>query len=297
MNEFDLQLGATVYGGEDKCGRLVKVVVDPEAKRVTHIVVEDGFLRKQAHVVPASNIVRSSPDRLDLAIGRSEIEGLQKYREVNVHQQSPSAGGGGVPMQAGAVGTPAVTTPGARGRETVHEGVSPRLVVLDRDTPVNSVDGTFGSLQHLLVDQDSGAITRIVARRGTIRQSLPIIGAGLIEEITEERVFVIALKDDLEVMPDYDPERVAESAEGASAEAQDAEGEPTGEAEPPLLQRVEAALAADPRTSDVVVEVIEERGVITLKGEVGDPQTRETVQQVVAQVPGVLSVVNQLRFG
>ncbi|HSM55449.1 MAG TPA: BON domain-containing protein [Candidatus Sulfomarinibacteraceae bacterium] len=299
MNEFDLQLGATVYGGEEKCGRLIKAVVDPAMKKLTHIVVEDGFLRKEAHVIPASNIVRSQPDRLDLAVGRSEIEGFHKYRQVNVEQSAPSAGGG-VPMPGGSFGTPPVTTPGTSVRETVHEGVSPRLVVLDRNTPVNSVDGTVGSLQHLLVDRDTGAITRLVARRGTLRQSLPIIGAGLVEDISDERVFVNALKDDLELMPEYQAERRAEAdavQQDVEADERAEEGERIVAAELPLQRQVEAALADDPRTSDVVLDVIEERGVITLRGEVGDPQTRDAVQQVVAQVPGVLSVVNQLRFG
>lgn len=58
---------------------------------------------------------------------------------------------------------------------------------------------------------------------------------------------------------------------------------------------VAVALFEDPRTSDAVIEVIDERSVITLQGEVDDPQARRAAEVITAEQSGVISVVNALQ--
>ncbi|HXF64924.1 MAG TPA: BON domain-containing protein [Caldilineaceae bacterium] len=60
-----------------------------------------------------------------------------------------------------------------------------------------------------------------------------------------------------------------------------------------LVNRVSAALAADPRTRDAVIEVIADRGVVTLVGQVKGAETR-TAAELVARQPGVTAVINEL---
>jgi osmotically-inducible protein OsmY len=62
-----------------------------------------------------------------------------------------------------------------------------------------------------------------------------------------------------------------------------------------LNDRLLKALAASPQTRDAVIELINENGFITLSGEVDNPETRQTVRQIVANEPGVISVVNNLK--
>jgi osmotically-inducible protein OsmY len=58
--------------------------------------------------------------------------------------------------------------------------------------------------------------------------------------------------------------------------------------------RVLYALLSDPRTSISVIEIVNERGVVTLKGKVDSAKVREAAEEIAAEQPGVLSVVNAL---
>ncbi len=63
-----------------------------------------------------------------------------------------------------------------------------------------------------------------------------------------------------------------------------------------LATQVAMALFEDPRTNDAVIEVIDERGMITLDGEVDNAETREAAEEIARGVTGVTSVVNLLRL-
>lgn len=68
------------------------------------------------------------------------------------------------------------------------------------------------------------------------------------------------------------------------------------EREMALNDRLLKALAASPQTSEAAIEVINENGFITLTGEVDTPETRQAVREIVANEPGVISVVNNLKI-
>ncbi len=61
-----------------------------------------------------------------------------------------------------------------------------------------------------------------------------------------------------------------------------------------IVAEVTAALAQDPRTKDAVIEVISDRGVVTLKGEVENATIRRAAEVIASQQPGVVAVINEL---
>ena len=54
------------------------------------------------------------------------------------------------------------------------------------------------------------------------------------------------------------------------------------------------ALAKDPRTAEAVIEVIAEQGIVTLQGNVPDPEIREAAEGISSGHEGVLEVINDL---
>ena len=64
-----------------------------------------------------------------------------------------------------------------------------------------------------------------------------------------------------------------------------------------LTQIVMEALQNDPRTKDEVIDVINERGIVTLTGAVGSPETRRVAEEITRQHAGVISVINELKIG
>lgn len=61
-----------------------------------------------------------------------------------------------------------------------------------------------------------------------------------------------------------------------------------------LVQQVHDALMNDRRTHDENIDVINENGIITLRGMVRDRATKEAAQQITQSQTGVLTVVNEL---
>jgi osmotically-inducible protein OsmY len=61
-----------------------------------------------------------------------------------------------------------------------------------------------------------------------------------------------------------------------------------------ITDRVKEALESDPRTREPFIEVAHDRGIVTLSGKVSSPATRGAAEEITANLPGVISVVNAL---
>ena len=64
-----------------------------------------------------------------------------------------------------------------------------------------------------------------------------------------------------------------------------------------LAYRVRQALLSDPRTKGSTIEVINEAGVVTLKGTAPSLREREAAEEIASQQPGVQQVSNQVSSG
>ncbi len=62
-----------------------------------------------------------------------------------------------------------------------------------------------------------------------------------------------------------------------------------------LTARIVTALAADERTALLTVEVAVDRGIVTLRGEVPTAEHREAAEAIARAVPGVITVINELK--
>lgn len=61
-----------------------------------------------------------------------------------------------------------------------------------------------------------------------------------------------------------------------------------------IVARVTEAFASDPRTDLAAIGVVNEQGLVTLKGQVDSPEVKEAAEEITAQQPGVVSVVSAL---
>lgn len=73
----------------------------------------------------------------------------------------------------------------------------------------------------------------------------------------------------------------------------------TGDAETTIITYVTAALMAKPPHQITIIEAAhnEQTDTVVLAGEVEDQRTREAVERIAAQYPGVSAVVNTLAIG
>jgi len=65
----------------DKVGHLDRVVVDPENKAITHIVVTKGFIFKEDKVIPIGLIADAAGERINLRENAGDIDALPRFEE------------------------------------------------------------------------------------------------------------------------------------------------------------------------------------------------------------------------
>lgn len=296
--ENDLNIGADVFCTDGKCGKLAKYAVNTDAWLVARLIVEDGVLLKRGRVFPFSSVEWATADEIQLSIDMEELPNYPEYREEVIEKPASGGAEGGALREATPYGHGhTAVAPVPTVRERVRYGVPEELAVIGRGTPIEGFEGRVGKLDHFLVNAANGEITYVVAQQGLLFSAKRLIPVTMVESISEGAVSVAATGDVLKGLPEYDPGDVAlqEMTQAREAGIENPGGRGGNNREMDLATRVSTALMEDSRTSDAVIEVINERGMITLQGEVDDPETREVAETIAAEQPGVISVVNALR--
>lgn len=171
MDELELIIGARVYCKNGKCGRLSKVAVEPQRGRVTHIIVEDGFLQRHSRVFPISAVAQATTGDIYLALAEDDLGQYPQYQEEVVERPAPGDADGakaGNGTNRGDIFTP----PEPVIRQKIHQGISPELTVVERGTPIKGVKGAVGRLDYLLVNPHDGRILGLVMQQRTIPTSV-----------------------------------------------------------------------------------------------------------------------------
>jgi len=62
-----------------------------------------------------------------------------------------------------------------------------------------------------------------------------------------------------------------------------------------IVDRVMDALMSDPRTENSMIDVSNDRGIVTLEGTVSKEDTRQAAEQIAKQQEGVVTVINAIK--
>ena len=81
MAEIPFTIGADVSCTDGACGVVARIIVDPVARAVTHLVVEPKHEHKNGRLVPLS-LVEAAPDSIRLTCTREELEELDLADET-----------------------------------------------------------------------------------------------------------------------------------------------------------------------------------------------------------------------
>lgn len=309
MNDYILIFGTPVHCFDDQCGKLAKAAFNPENWRVSNIVVEEGRLLKRTRVFPFSTIEMGTKEKVSIAVYEDELSEYPEYRETVIETMPP----GGVPEPAIIQGSPygiATSSPVVPMiKELIIEGVADHLELMDKDTPIEAADETVGKVRGLVVAPANGLITHLLVHRGTIFVEEFWLSTSKVDRMSTKGVFLAMTKNELDGRIEYDDERdhywdrlpTNEPLDGDaydpptnlnSEEQEVHENIMTNDAT--LAALIAEALMNDDRTEDAVIEVIHERGVITLQGRVEDPETKRAAEEIAAEFPGVISVTNEV---
>jgi PRC-barrel domain len=155
--ETEFAIGTRASCSDGDCGVLRRIIIHPDARTVTHLVIEPRHGSHPGRLVPV-DLVDAAGGEIRLRCTIAEFENLDPADE----EELVEGAGLGVPgMTAG----PGVGIPGPV--QVVVEDVVPvgEAEVCPGD-PVHAVDGEIGAVQGFLVDPDDNQVTHLLLKEG-----------------------------------------------------------------------------------------------------------------------------------
>jgi len=209
-----LELDKPVLCEEDEVGKLADLVVDPVAKRVTHLVVKSRHGAGMSHLVPIELVETSEQvGGIALTCSRAELDALPPVEEfaylrlgdVATHDPAWDVGVSDV------LALPYYDSTGLAGpvdavgdMGVVYDRVPKGEVELRRSSRVMASDGHYlGDVDGFLVD-DGDHITHFVLERGHLwgrrEVTVPI---GAVESVQSDVVTLKLSKDEVGDLPSH----------------------------------------------------------------------------------------------
>jgi len=162
-------IGARAYCSDGFCGEVSRVVVDPAARAVTHLVIEPKHRREPGRLVPLGLVTTTTGeirlgctiaefDKLDLAEETETVEGVDYaggYGSAGAVQGYGYASGMGVGMGLG-----------HRSRTVTHDAVPLGETEISRGDHVHATDGEIGLVQGFVVDPGDHHVTHVLLQEG-----------------------------------------------------------------------------------------------------------------------------------
>jgi sporulation protein YlmC with PRC-barrel domain len=193
----ELTLGAAAYCDDGICGYVTRVVVDPVARAVTHIVVEPKHREGLGRLVPVGLAREVADDQLHLSCTVSEFEQLA---HAEATQFLPGSGGhadyiAGEPLDQPFVGLTDVI--GEVPQVVTYDNLPLDEVAIRRGEQVEASDGRIGEVRGVVVDSRSRGVTHVLLEEGHLwgrkQVAIPIgavskVDAGIRVDLTKQEV-------------------------------------------------------------------------------------------------------------
>ena len=155
-------IGAEVSCADGACGKLSRVVVDPVARVVTHLIVEPHRGHEPARLVPL-DLVDSAAGGIRVNCTSAEFDGLDPAEQTRFIE-----GGMDVPnyRPTDVVSWPYYGYRGARGGLATSDTIPVGEVEIQRGEHVHATDGHIGQVEGLVVDPGSHRVTHVLLQEG-----------------------------------------------------------------------------------------------------------------------------------
>jgi sporulation protein YlmC with PRC-barrel domain len=209
-----LTMGSEVRCTDGVCGTLRRVVVDPVARKLTHLVVEPRDREPDGRLVPLA-LVSSVGKEIELTCPFAEFERLEQAQELwfvsgargqwGYQQQDmvswPYYGLGVTGAGAGIGGMGGNWSARSEGRTASHERVPAGEVQVRRGEHVHATDGHIGRVQGLVVDPADHHVTHVLLEEGHLwGQKQVAIPVGSVNGV-EDGVRLDLTKDQVRDLP------------------------------------------------------------------------------------------------
>ena len=182
--ETEFAIGAKASCSDGPCGEVRRIVIDPAARTVTHLVIEPGH-EQPGRLVPV-DLVDAAPGDIRLRCTIAEFGRLELAEQRDLVE--------GVGMGIGdsaRIGIPNPT------RIVVEEIVPLGETQVTPGDPVHALDGEIGRVQGVLVDPDDHRVTHVLLQEGHLwgrkEVAIPVsavtgVDEGIVLNMTKKQV-------------------------------------------------------------------------------------------------------------
>ncbi len=164
---MQFMIGAEVSGTDGECGEVSRVVVDPVARAVTHLVVEPKHRQGLGRLVPL-DLVNVTAAGIGLRCTVAEYEMLGAAEETQFLPGTTDYDGYG---KGQVLNWPYYTWDGGMGvgnisEPVVFDKIPPGEVAIRRGEQVHATDGDIGKVQGLVVAAGDHQVTHVLLQEG-----------------------------------------------------------------------------------------------------------------------------------
>lgn len=202
--ETEFAIGAEVQCSDGPCGEIRKVVIDPIARKVTHLVVEAPHREGLGRLVPL-DLVAASDGVVTLHCTEEEFGQLEAAEELQFLPGSMGMLGYTDPTALSLpyylLGANDVVPP------VVGDTLPPGEVAFRRDTVVQASDGEIGRVDGFAIDPESHRVTHVILQAAHIfghdDVAIPIANVTTMSD----GLRVALTKDEIRALPKVTVER------------------------------------------------------------------------------------------
>jgi hypothetical protein len=206
-------IGADAICTDGPCGQVSRVVIDPVAQTVTHLVVEPRHRQGLGRLVPL-DLISGTPQQVRLSCSQAQFRELPSAEET---QFVPGTAGYAAygPTQVlawpyyglGTMGPAALSDAGGPADAVItYDSVPPGEIAVHRGDPVHATDGPIGHVQGLVVDPRSH-VTHVLLAEGHLwgRKEVAIpVSALAAGPRTDDGLRLTITKDQVKDLPPVD---------------------------------------------------------------------------------------------
>lgn len=219
---MEFPIGAKVECADGVCGEVQRVVIDPVARAVTHLVVEPPHRVGVGRLVSV-DLVSHGGQEIQLRCSHDEFEQLDQAEEMQYlpgvtaglgygPDQSwglPYYGLGGMGMGLGGIGMmgSGIGMGAANAvQPIVYDRVPVGEIEVRRGESVHATDGTIGKVQGIVVDPTDHQVTHVLLQEGHLwgkkEVAIPISAITSVED----GIRLSLTKDEMRDLPEIDLE-------------------------------------------------------------------------------------------
>jgi uncharacterized protein YrrD len=190
-------IGADVSCTDGVCGKVRRVVIDPRARTVTHLVVNDRQF--QGRLVPLNLVdVDATTGQIRLRCATAAFEKLHPAaRTVPLQGNSADPDNTNYQLPLYSAGRMLLDPPSVTS-DTLPAGE----VAVDGGEHVHATDGDIGEIQGLVIDSGSHQVTHVLLEEGKVfGRKIVAIPIGFVTEVNENGIQINITKQQVKDLP------------------------------------------------------------------------------------------------